>query len=162
MGTSFAELLMVIAVALIMIVSVVMGLQVAREGNNISTTIQGLYILRTNIDQLYTGSDYSGLDNSVVISAELAPKTLIRNNTLRSSWGPITVSSSDGSTYNIELEALTKKACQQMGRLSPDSWGAIEINGSGVLDVDTATIDVSALTSACSSNSNTVVFTTLN
>ena len=160
MGTSFTELLLVIAVSLILLVAIVLGLQKAREGSNQSEVIQGVYMLRTNIDQMYSGSSYNGLNNSIVVQAELAPKSMIRNNALRTAYGAVSVEASSETQYSIELADITKSGCQQIGRLSPDSWASIEINGTDVLDFDSGSVDPSSLITACDNARNVIKFTT--
>ena len=159
MGTSLTETLLAIGIGVLILLGVVLGLQQAMEKKNQGETIQAIYLLRNNIDTMYAGSSYDGLDNAIIISAELAPKTMIRSNSLRSAYGAVTVAGAGGQ-YTIALDDLTKAACQQVSRISADSWSSIEVNGTEVLDADEGTVPAADLIAACSTAKNSVIFTT--
>ena len=160
MGTSLVETLLAIGIGVLILLGVVLGLQQAMEKKNQSETIQAIYLLRTNIDQMYAGSPYTDLDNTIVVSAELAPKVMIRNNSLNSAYGPVTVAAVGDTQYSITLEGLTKAGCQQLGRISTDSWNSIKVNSTEVLDSTTGQVPAADLIAACSGAKNTLEFTT--
>lgn len=109
---------------------------------------------------MYSGSSFTSLNNNIVVQAELAPKTMIRNNSLRTAYGVVTIEPVSDSQYSIELADVTKAGCQQIGRISPDSWKSIEVNGTDVLDFDSGSVDPGTLISACNNARNTIKFTT--
>jgi hypothetical protein len=161
MGTSLTEVLMSIAIGLLILAGVVAGLQKAMEGNNIADAMQGVYLLRTNVESMYSGSAYTDLTNAQILQGELAPKQFTRNGTLRSAWGVIDVAptGSGDSQFTISLANLSRAACQQLGRISSDSWGSVAVNGTEVLDG--GAVDVQALLTGCNAgNTNELVFTT--
>ena len=154
---TLAETLLAIGAGILILIGVIVGFQKVVEMRNQNETIQAIYLLRMDIERNYTGSSYDGLNNALVVSAELSPKVLIRNGSLRTAWGDVTVEGS-GSQFSITLADVSKSACQQFGRLSPDSWGSIQVNGSEVLN--DGEVVAATLISACGSAKNTVVFTT--
>jgi hypothetical protein len=158
MGGNFTEFLLVMAACLLVLAAAVVGIQKAIEGINTGNTMQGVYLLRTNVEQMYNGASYDGLDNTTVIDAELAPKAFVRGSELRSPFGPITISSVSDSQWQLELQDIPKSACQQLGRLAADSWGSIMVNSTEVLD--DGKVSPAILISGCSQVKNNITFTT--
>ena len=158
---SLTETLIVLTIVIIVMAGIAILFTSAREKNNQSKTMQCLLFIRSNIEQLFNNGDFSGLNNEVLLTADVVPPDLQRNGSIQSFWGPITIEESNGGQqYTITLENLNTSACQAIATLSTTSWAEVQAGGQTLYDrtVNTPINNVD-LINACSSATNTVVFT---
>lgn len=126
---------------------------------NVSDTLTNISVMRTNIDKSYRGRSYATLNNDIIIRGELAPRSMIKNSSLVSPFGNVTVSGTSDSQYSILLDSLSRSACQDIAGYSPDSWQSILVNGENVLDASTSSVAVDIVVQACQTGKvNTVQF----
>jgi type II secretory pathway pseudopilin PulG len=103
--------------------------------SKIGSTEQDLVILRMQVQQLFANSNgYTGLDNAGAIKNGLVPKSLIKGDDIRNTWGgPVTISANAAnSSFTIDLEELPHEACVQLSRFQPDAWFSVEVNGNTI------------------------------
>ena len=143
---------------LLMVVGAVFLAYLALQKYYEAETMQNLSVMRTEIESAYRGVSYSSLTNDIVIKGQFAPRGMIKNSSLVSSYGAVTVSGISDTKYSITLASLPQKACQDMASYSTDSWSAINVNGSNVLDSSTGTVGVDAAIGACQSAENVIQY----
>lgn len=143
---------------LLMVVGAVWLAYLGLQKHYETETMQNLSVMRTEIESAYRGVSYSSLSNDIVIKGQFAPRGMIKNSTLVSSYGSVTVAGISDSQYSITFSTLPQKACQDMSSYSADSWSAINVNGSNVLDSATGTVSVEASISACQSSDNMIQY----
>lgn len=158
---NMTETILVLAFVIIVLASVAITFSNAREKNNQSKTMQSILLMRSNIEQIFNNGNFTGIDNNVLLTAQVVPTDLQRNNSVQSSWGPITIAESDGGErYTIALENLNTSACQALATLSTTSWAIVEANGTVLYEREVNDpIDNVALINACAAATNTVTFT---
>lgn len=142
-------------VGLIVLGAAAAGLYTAFSKSNVASTEENLVIMRMQIQQFYSGTNYDNLDNETAIKAGLIPKPFLKNNSARNSWGGDITLSSDSSVgqFSISLANVPQEECTQLARFQTDAWEKIEVNGS---EVDSN--DPSSVVNSCTS-SNTVTYT---
>lgn len=145
-----------ILVGLILLSLAAWGLTTAFDAMKLSETEQGLTMIRMQTQHLFNGTDYTGLDNDVAISAGIAPATFLKGNRLINSWGgdvtlaPIT----DEASFSIELTLVPRSECTKLARFQSSAWRGIEANGTDVTEGTVADV-----ANACTSSQNTLLFT---
>jgi type II secretory pathway pseudopilin PulG len=162
MGVNLTEVLLGIAVSILVLAFIFFGYTRVQEGFRQSDTMQNVHMLRVNIDQAFHGNPFTGLDNALIITSDFAPRNIVRGMELRSPYGgAITVAAISAAQYTIELDNITQAGCQQIGqRMSAESWGNIEVNGTEILDAATGQVLIATLLQACNQARNTLIFTT--
>jgi hypothetical protein len=128
--------------------------------SKISSTEQDIVSLRMQTQKLFansSGTGYSGLTNSKAISAGIVPKSLIKANDIRTTWGgPITLSpNAENVSFLIELEELPHDACVELANFQTDDWHGVTVNGS-VIEPGTEVMDI--VSNCASGNNNTVIY----
>lgn len=144
-----------ILIALLIIGAAATGINYAYGKLNIGTTQENLVILRMQVQQFFTGTNYADLTNEVAITAGVVPKAFVTDSGLKNAWGGDVTLSGDASngTFAIELTNIPQNECAQMARFQGDAWERIDVNGTPV-DSD----DVAAIATACGEN-NSVTYT---
>jgi hypothetical protein len=126
--------------------------------SKIGSTEQDLVTLRMQVQQLFANSNgYTGLDNAGAIQNGLVPKSLIKGDNIRSTWGgPVTIAANAAnSSFTIDIEELPHEACVELSRFQTDAWFSVSVNGN-TINPDS---DVLEMTANCySGNANQIVF----
>ncbi len=128
----------------------------ANKNSEIAETQSNIVILRSQVNQMFSGSSsYDELTNEVAVNAGAVPSQFLKGDTIVNEWGGnITLASDDnGSTFTIELDNIPQDACTQLGVFQPDSWLSLTINNTEIEGGS-----VVALTNACANDTNTITF----
>ena len=86
-GVSLIELLIVIVVIGMMAAGVLIGGKKAFTGGEINRAADSIATLAANIKSAYPTGNYTGLSTTTVITAKLAPESLINGASLRNEFG---------------------------------------------------------------------------
>lgn len=120
----------------------------------LSTTEQSLVTLKLQTQDLFSGTDYTGLNNDVAIASGIVPETFLKGNILKNAWGgnltltPIPAN----ATFSIELSDIPKSVCPRLARQNEHGWKNIFVNGNDIIDADVPTITASCV------DTNTLTF----
>ena len=157
---NLTETILVLAVAIVVIAGVAVVFTDAREKNSQQKTMQALLFMRSNIEQIFSNGDYSGIGNDILVTGKLVPAELLEGNNIRTNWGSVTVEEDDGGAgYAITLDSLNSSACQALATLSTTSWGRVEAGGTTLYDREVNDpINNVDLINACSATTNSVTF----
>lgn len=127
------------------------------SASKLAETEQNLLVMRSEIQGLFSGStDYSGLDNALVIKAGIAPKSFIKGANLVNAWGgAVTIASNSvDATWSIAFTLIPQEECTKLATFQPEAWLLVDVNGTTIEGGD-----VTSVTASCST-SNTITFTT--
>lgn len=86
-GVSLIELLIVIVVIGMMAAGVLIGGKKAFTGGDVNLAADSITMLAANIKSAYPTGNYTGLSTTTVITAKLAPESLINGASLRNEFG---------------------------------------------------------------------------
>lgn len=156
-GFTLIETIIVLIIAIVVIGGAAKMASKGFSSSKLADTEQNLLVMRADIQGMFTSSnDYTGLDNSLVIKAGLAPKSFIKANALVNAWGGDINIATDASnaSWSIEFTNIPQEECTKLAVFQPDAWLSVSVNGS-----DVSGGDVSAATSSCG-ESNTITFVT--
>lgn len=144
-----------ILIALLIIGAAATGINYAYGKLNIGTTQENLVILRMQVQQFFTGTNYADLTNDVAINAGLVPQAFMKDDGLKNAWGGDVTLTGDASsgTFAIELTNIPQSECTQLARFQGDAWEGIDVNGTPV-DSD----DVASIANACG-ETNSITYT---
>ena len=158
---NMTEVLLALIITIIVVAGVAFIFTNARDKNNQQKTMNNLLFIRASIEQLFNNGNFDGLDNDVLMTANIVPTELQRNGTIQSPWGPVTIEAAEGGgSYTITMENLNSGACQSLGTLSPTSWESISVNGQVLYDRSVNDpINNVDLINACGNATNTIVYT---
>jgi hypothetical protein len=169
---NLTEGILYLGLVIILTATIVAGYSNALEKNRTAELMRAVYILRGNVEQIFAGAPMDeSLTTQHFIDAGLVPDELVRSGQpvtkFGGSWeiGPETTGN---ASYHIAIGGLPKSACQQLSRLSPDSWMDIQVATGSSTSVPTSgtsvlndgEFDPQAALAGCSSNGkgNGVVF----
>lgn len=100
---------------------------------------------------------YTNLSSTVVINGKLAPATMISGTTLINPWGgvvTVAANAANSSFFDVTEPSVPNDACAKMAT-AISNLGALTIGGTSV----TLPADPSVVTSSCTGNANSLVFT---
>lgn len=161
LGTLFKYLL-----ALLAITAVVAILYEALSSNKVSTAAAQITTLQANINQLYAGTSAgpSGLTTSMLTNANEIPSGMpVSSGTVNNSWGGTVVIGQDKGTNltgdaDITYTLVPQEACNKLALALLPSMTQITINSAAAIAAGD-TNAVSDVTTACTSGTNTMIFT---
>lgn len=148
-GVTLFEILLVLFVAAAITVTVAVGARRTTEAAKQKQMLEDVSELVGNIRQLYsTKDDYTGISNTVVLAAKLAPEDMITKDNK-----PTHVYTTSVNVWSIEagdtpnefkmvITELPTKACVFLGMQGLDFANKVEFDGK-------AATNLSAITNAC-------------
>jgi hypothetical protein len=149
------EMLGYVILILVVLAGAALGLSNVFAKNDVASLKREIIAIRINAKQMFsTQRNYSGLNNDIAIRGGIAPKSLIKGESLQHPWGgDIRLSSNNArASFFVELSALPQEACAQLGAFQTDEWLGVTVNGSTARGDDVASV-----IAGCR-ESNTVVF----
>lgn len=152
LGTLFKYLLALLAIA-----TVVAVLYEALASNKVGTAASEVTTLQSNIAQLYSGqANVASLSNTVIISAQAAPSSMISGTSLIDPWGGAVTVQPDANPgqFDIILGSVPTAGCTKLAS-SVSSYQSVSINGTA----DQAPADPGTVAAQCAAGNNTVQFT---
>ncbi|HEY0843437.1 type 4 pilus major pilin [Methylotenera sp.] len=154
-GTLFGKI-----IALLGLVVVVGVLYLAFASDKTTKATSDITLLATNAQALYNAqATFTSLTNTVAVSGQLAPKTMISGaSTLTNPWGgsvTINVNAGNAAQFDITDTTIPAEACSKM-LTTLSNLVALKVNGTAV----TLPIDAGAATVSCNSPlANTLILT---
>ncbi len=122
------ETVLAFSLGILFVAGAVAFFVIGREKLNERTATQGLFLLRLNIERVYTNEEFDGLNNDILMQGNLVPDGLLRGHRLRSPWGDISVQGEvlgfEISKYSITFYDLPKNVCITMVS-NIDSWDQV-------------------------------------
>jgi len=155
---SMFETILAFSLGILFVAGVAVYFTMGRDKINQQNTMSSLLTLRTNIEQLYSNGDFSGLDTAAAF--HIAPEDIrFGTNQLRTKAGEtIEVNGSSDGTYTIEVQNVTAGMCQSLSSLSVKSWAKVENTKGTVYERgDGATVNNTNIVSC--EDGSTVTFT---
>ena len=138
-GFSLLELLLVLGVIAALIVSAFIIFPKVKASANARTEVSNLNAINSGIRALYNGqTDYTGLNNSVAIQANIIPDNMIKDGDIVTSFGgrvlikSLTVS--DGAIYYIRYDDVPPDVCINMLTGLKGGFDQIYIEGQNIID----------------------------
>ena len=158
-GFSLMEILMVLAIIAVLIAGAVALLGAASETTNIQAEQQTINGICSGVTNLFNNSsDYTGLDNSLVESANIFPVGVVRGGQAKNKWGGDITVAPGASTdeFTITYTEVPEDACLQLGVFNHKTWESVTINGDAIDQADDNPVP---LVSAACDETNTIVYT---
>lgn len=162
-GFTLIELVIGLVVGIIIIAGAIAGISNLTRKNDVSQDIQGIAALQTNTKALRGNGGYGTSGTNLVptlIAMEAVPKSLTVNaNAITNAWdGAVTVTST-GSGYAITSNGIPKSACiEEASKLSRGAM-TTKIGAAAAVSGEVTTVTA---TTSCASDSNTIVWTSVN
>jgi len=157
LGTLFKYLMVILgAIAVVALFYMTLGQDKTHKA------ISSLTQLQANTQALFsTQTSFTGLNNTVAISAGLAPADMISGTALINPWnGSVTIAVNGTSTsqFNITTTAVPRAACAKLAGVlgaSGSSATALSVNATAL----TLPVGASAAVTACNAAANTILIT---
>jgi len=146
-----------ILIMLVLVGGILLTAQRAFSSYKLMTAQRDIAMMKMHVQSLYAGSsDYTGLSNTVGISAGVFPSDMIKGATVKNAWGgQVTLApGTDVTQFTISYSEIPQDVCLKIAQLG-DDWASIAVNG---VDVMAAANRISATAGACQDGANTVVF----
>lgn len=159
-GWAIMSAMIAIFVGLIMMAGIFGLVQISLQGSKVQEAQNNLSTIRTSIQQLFAGQpDYSGLNNSLAISANMVPESMVSGSNILNAWsGDVTVSTgSSSSTFSIQYDDVPEEACIKFAPFGYGTWTSVDVGGSSISQ--NGGTAVSDAVSACGSGGNSITFT---
>lgn len=122
------ETILALSLGILFIAGATTYFVIGREKLNERTVTQGLFLLKLNIEQVYTNEEYAGLNNEVLMQGNLVPSGLVHGHRIMSPWGEIVVQSEvsgfELSNYSITLYDIPRNVCITLVS-NIDSWDQV-------------------------------------
>lgn len=144
-----------ILISLLITAAAAIGINTAYSKLKVGWTQEDLVVLRMQVQQLFIGTNYSGLSNEVALNSDVVPQGFVKDGAIKNAWGGDITLTGDASngTFDIELANIPKSACTQLASFQSEAWEGIHVNGTPV-GVD----DVAGIANACG-ETNTITYT---
>ena len=156
---SLTEILLSLAIMIAVIAGIAVNYSSVKARADEQKVMQGIEMLRANIEQIYGNSSFEELDNTLLVNAKAVPASLLQGETIRTPWGGVTVTDVEGVQYSISLEGLPIAACRNLATLSTSSWSSVSIGENEIFNrVDATDVKPSSILAACSESTNTLTF----
>ena len=153
LGALFKYLVMILGV------SAVVAIAYSAYGHGkVGDSIADLTQLTGQVKNLYNGSPYTTLTNTVVVSGKLAPPAMISATTLINRWGgavTVSVNASNAAQYDVAEANVPADACAQFIGAFASGVVGLKINGA----TQTLPLDPGNAVTACNLTANTLIFT---
>jgi len=122
------ETILAFSLGILFVAGVALYFTVGREKLNQQAVIQGLLLLRINIERVYRSEIFDGLSNETLLSGNLVPEGLMKGGNIMSSWGDIVVlpevTGFEAGKYSITLYGLPRSVCMALVS-NIDSWDSV-------------------------------------
>ncbi|MBQ7456493.1 MAG: hypothetical protein IJS54_02625 [Desulfovibrio sp.] len=156
---SLTEVLLSLAIMIGVIAGVAVNYANVKERNEEQQVMQGIEMLRANIEQIYGHNSYTDISNTLLVESGAVPHSLLKGDTMTSPWGTITVSAPSSTTYSIALENLPVAACRTLASLSTTSWKSVSVDDTVLFDrTERSVVNPSSILTACNGDSRSVTF----
>lgn len=160
-GMTLIEMIMLLSIAGIIITFAIINFSDVLGTSETQSAQQNLLNVRISISEAYSSeTNYSSLSNSEAINLKAVPSSIIRGTTLQNSFGgtiTLAPNSSDNQFFDITYTSIPEAACAKMALLSRGEWQSVSVNGSDI--PQTGSGGTTAAASACTSGSNTIIYT---
>lgn len=159
-GWAIMSSMIAIFVGLIMMAGIFGLVKIALSGSKVQTAQNNISTVRTSVQQLFAGQpDYTGLTTDLARQSGMLPSEMVTgSNNVENAWaGSVSLSEgSTSSTFTIEYDGVPEEACVKLAPFGYGSWAEVTVGGSSISQ--SGGTAVSDAVSACSGDSNTVVF----
>lgn len=161
MGATMMEALLFLGITAIVLIGAFSLYTLATSSNKMNTARTQVQTYVSGVKQLYSSqSNYSSLNNALVISAAIPPKNAITGaTTLVDPWGGSTTITGAATTFNIAMSGIPQSACTELlssGLVGDGSVIGLQANSTSF----TADADPGSALAACTNlSNNTVTFT---
>lgn len=159
-GASLLEGIAYLGIAAIVILGAVSLLTGAFSSAQSNRTSEEVTAIRTAVRKLYMGQSYgSGSLNEALVAAGAVPGTIVHGtgSTLTTGWGgAVTVEGAD-TNFTITYTATPKDICMN-ALTTANGWSSVKV---GESDHTTFPITPGDATTACSTDANEMVFTSI-
>lgn len=141
-GMSIPEMILWIVLAAIVAIIVAKYRSDVLQSQNMNNIKQGVDFISMKLKQVYPNNDYSDLTTDMAIDLGVVPKVMtVRGGKIYHPMnGELTIEKgSSGDTHVITLEGLSKAACLELQKYSPENW--VNVTASCNSDDDNNTVE---------------------
>lgn len=162
-GFTLIELVLVLAIVAALSMLVFTSFNTSNDTNKVNTEVNNINSLSGAIRNMFnTQGNYTGLTNDVILRSISFPESMrvtgAANNLIKNGWvntgytvAPATVTSTD-DVFRITMLSVPQEACASISSVTYRHFITLTANNTAVTNVATAT-------TACNSDSNTLIFT---
>lgn len=154
-GVTLMEALVVLGIAGALIMGALQFMSSASSSQDVSTASRNLGMIASGVTSLYSSSAvYDGLDNQVLLDAEIVPTSMIAGTDIINAWdGDVTVAPANSDRdFTIEYTQVPQSACTSLATSTFQSFQELAVGGTTV----STTADAAT---ACSDGANTMTWT---
>jgi hypothetical protein len=159
-GASLLEGIAYLGIAAIVILGAVSLLTGAFSSAQSNRTSEEVTAIRTSVRKLYMGQGYgTGSLNEALIAAKAVPGTIVQGagSTLTTGWGGSVTVEGSTTSFEITYTATPKDICMNT-LTTANGWTGVKV---GDLDHTTFPVAAADAITACASDTNVMVFTSI-
>lgn len=159
-GWAIMSSMIAIFVGLIMMAGIFGLVQITLSNSKVQKAQNNITTIRSSIQQLFAGQpDYSGLTADLARQAGTFPPEMVTSsNDVKNAWnGAVSLSTGSSTTnFEIQYDDVPQDACIKLAPFGYGTWESVKVGGTSISQSGGG--GVSDAVSACSGDSNSIVF----